>query len=123
MQAVQKTGAPLAAAILGSVLNAGYRAQLDLTGLPAAAASAVRSSVFAGIAVARKAGSPSLLESVRAAFAHGIDLMLWTTAGLSLVGLALALAFLPWRATAATTRAAGTGPQGEGGQSAHKRAA
>ncbi len=123
MQAVQKTGAPLAAAILGSVLNAGYHAQLDLAGLPAAAASAVRSSVFAGIAVARKAGSPSLLESVRAAFAHGIDLMLWTTAGLSLVGLALALAFLPWRATAANTRAAGNGPQSEGGQSTDKRAA
>ncbi len=34
MQAVQKTGAPLASAILGSVLIAGYQAQLHLAGLP-----------------------------------------------------------------------------------------
>ena len=50
MQAVQKAGAPLAAAILGSVLSAAYRSRLHLAGLPAAAAGAVRGSVFAGLA-------------------------------------------------------------------------
>jgi hypothetical protein len=60
MQAVQKAGAPLAAAILGSMLNAGYTSRLNLTGLPAAAAGAVRSSAFAGLAVARKLASARL---------------------------------------------------------------
>lgn len=71
MQAVQKAGAPLAAAILGSVLSAAYRSQLHLAGLPAAAAGAVRGSVFAGLAVARKLGSATLTDLIRAAFAHG----------------------------------------------------
>src|SRR6516162_11034655 len=53
MQAVQKAGAPLSAAVLGSVIASGYQSQLHLAALPAAAAGAVRSSVFAGIAVAR----------------------------------------------------------------------
>ena len=81
MQAVQKAGAPLSAAILGSVIASGYHSQLPLAGLPTATAGAVRSSVFAGIAVARKLGSPALLESVRSAFVHGIGLMLWVSAG------------------------------------------
>src|SRR6516225_11581595 len=38
MQAVQKTGAPLSAAILGSVLAAAYQSQLHLANLPAATA-------------------------------------------------------------------------------------
>ena len=60
MQAVQKAGAPLSAAVLGSVLASGYHSQLPVAGLSAATRGAVRSSVFAGIAVARKLGSPAL---------------------------------------------------------------
>jgi len=127
MQAVQKIGAPLSAAILGSVLNTGYHARLDLAGLPAGASGAVRSSVFAGIAVAHKIGSPALLGMVRVAFVHGIDVMLWVSAGLSLAGAALALAFLPWRATAArtpaSTLAARSGPACDGRESTHERSA
>jgi EmrB/QacA subfamily drug resistance transporter len=123
MQAVQKTGAPLASAILGSVLIAGYQAQLHLAGLPAAAANAVHSRVFAGLAVAHKLGSPALADSVRSAFVHGSASMLWVSAGLAVAGVILALAFLPWRATAAATPAAATGPGAEGAQSAHERVA
>jgi DHA2 family multidrug resistance protein-like MFS transporter len=122
MQAVQKAGAPLSAAVLGSVLASGYASQLHLAGLPAATASAVRSSVFAGIAVAQKAGSAALLTSVRSAFVHGIDSMLWVSLGLAVAGVVLALLFLPWRATAATT-ATDVGDAPEGGESARERAA
>jgi len=121
MQAVQKAGAPLSAAVLGSVIAAGYHSQLPLTGLPSATAGAVRSSVFAGIAVARRAGSPALLESVRAAFVHGITLMLWVSAGLAVVAVVLALLFLPWRATAVAGGPAATGDAVEGAESAHER--
>jgi MFS transporter, DHA2 family, multidrug resistance protein len=65
MQAVQKAGAPLSAAVLGSVIAWGYHSQLAAASLPAATAGAVRSSVFAGIAAARAAGSATLLASVR----------------------------------------------------------
>src|SRR6266516_3880072 len=123
MQAVQKAGAPLSAAVLGSVIASGYHSQLPLAGLPAATAGAVRSSVFEGIAVARRLGSPALLDAVRSAFVHGIGLMLWVSAGLAVAGIALALAFLPWRATAAATGPAATGEAAEGAESAHERAA
>ncbi len=99
MQAVQKAGAPLSSAILGSVLYAGYHARLDLAGVPAAAAAAARSSVFAGIGVARQLGSADLLESVRAAFVHGMASLLWVSGGLAVTGVVLALAFLPRHAT------------------------
>src|SRR6266516_2857726 len=123
MQAVQKAGAPLSAAVLGSVIASGYHSQLPLAGLPAATAGAVRSSVFAGIAVAQRIGSPELLASVRSAFVHGIGLMLWVSAGLAVVAVILALLFLPWRATAAAPGPAATGEAAEGAESAHERVA
>src|SRR5215475_3168400 len=123
MQAVQKAGAPLSAAVLGSVIASGYQSQLHLAGLPTAAAGAVRSGVFAGIAVARKLGSPALLESVRSAFVHGITLMLWVSAGLAVVAVILALLFLPWRATAAPEPPAGAGSLPDARESAHDRVA
>jgi MFS transporter, DHA2 family, multidrug resistance protein len=122
MQAVQKAGAPLSSAILGSVLTASYHAHLHLAGLPGAAAAAVRNSVFSGLAVAHSLGSAGLADAVRSAFAHGIDAMLWVSAGLSVAGIALALAFLPWRATPVPAAAgAGTAPEGE--ESPHEHAA
>jgi EmrB/QacA subfamily drug resistance transporter len=120
MQAVQKAGAPLSAAVLGSIITAGYTAQLHLAGLPAAAADTVRSGVFSGIAVAHQLGSPELLASVRAAFVHGIDSMLWVSAGLAVLAVILAAAFLPWRATAAAGPPAGPPGLAEGAESAHE---
>jgi len=123
MQAVQKAGAPLSAAILGSVLASAYHSGLSLAGLPPRAADAVSSSVFAGLAVARQLGSAQLLDSVRAAFTHGIDAMLWASAGLAVAGIAVALAFLPWRATAAPESLPATEAGSEGAESAHERIA
>jgi hypothetical protein len=66
--------------------------------MPAAAASAVRSSIGAGVQVAHALGSASLLSMVRDAYVHGLDIMLWVCAGIALVSALLALAFLPRRA-------------------------
>src|SRR5215831_14256066 len=123
MQAVQKAGAPLSAAVLGSVLTSAYHSALSLAGLPAHAAAAVRSSVFAGLAVAHQLGSAPLLGSVRSAFVHGIDAMLWVSAGLAVAGILVALAFLPWHATASPEPVAATGRGGEGAESPHERVA
>jgi MFS transporter, DHA2 family, multidrug resistance protein len=99
IQAVNKVGAPFAAAILGSVLNATYRGHLD--GLPARAADAARDSVFAGGTAAQQLGSAALLHAVRAAFVDGMDVMLWVCAAIAVAGMVLALVFLPGRAAAA----------------------
>jgi DHA2 family multidrug resistance protein-like MFS transporter len=101
IQAANKVGAPIAAALLGSVLNATYRGQLDLAGVPGPVAAAVRDSVFAGVEAARRLGSLSLQGSVRAAFVDGMDVMLWVCAAIAVAGVALALIFLPGRAAAA----------------------
>jgi MFS transporter, DHA2 family, multidrug resistance protein len=98
--AFRQVGAALGAAILGAVLSSAYQSQLDLAGLPAAAASAVRSGISGGVAVAHDLGSAALLSSVSAAFVHGLDVMLWCCAGIALAAALLALAFLPRQAGA-----------------------
>ncbi|HEX6473376.1 MAG TPA: DHA2 family efflux MFS transporter permease subunit [Streptosporangiaceae bacterium] len=96
-QSVRTVGGSFGAAILGSVLNAGYRGRLDVTGLPAAAARAARESVFGGLGVARAARSPALAGSARAAFTHGLDVVLVTCGGLGALGVLLAALWLPRR--------------------------
>jgi len=100
MQALQKVGGPLGAAVLGSALASAYQARLDLAGLPPEAASAIRSSVFGGLAVGRELRSAALVDSVRAAFVHGMDVALMVSAGIAVAGIVLAMVFLPARAAA-----------------------
>jgi len=97
MSAVRQVGATIGVAVLGTLISNGYTSQLHLDGLPSAAASAVRSSVAGGVAVAQQLGSPALLDMVRSAFIHGMDIMLWTCGGIAVVSALLALAFLPRR--------------------------
>ena len=101
MQAMQKVGAPFGSAILGSVLNTVYQSNLNLAGLPPAVASAVKLSLFAGVAVAEKLHSPALLESVRRAFVMGMDAALVVSAVIASIAVVLALIFLPGPAPAA----------------------
>jgi DHA2 family multidrug resistance protein-like MFS transporter len=100
IQALRMVGGAFGAAILGSVLNAGYRGRLELTGLPAEAVAAVRDSVAAGVAVARQAGSADLLAMVRDAFVHGMNTALVVCAAAAAAGVVLALVFLPRRGEA-----------------------
>ncbi len=95
MQALQKTGGPLGAAIMGSVLSSAYRHRLVLDGLPKPAAAQVEKSVFAGVSIAGRLRSPELLGSVRVSFAHGMDIALLASSVIALLGFVLALAFLP----------------------------
>ncbi len=67
--------------------------------MPAAVSQAVRGSAAAGVEVARKLDSAPLLDSVRAAFVHGMDVMLWACGGIALTSALLALAFLPRKAS------------------------
>ena len=96
IQAVRQVGATIGVAVLGTIISSAYTSQLaDLGRLPSAAADAVRSSVAGGVAVAEKTGSTALLDMVRSAFIHGMDVMLWTCGGIAIASALLALAFLP----------------------------
>ena len=95
LQALNKTGGPLGTAILGSVLSSTYLAHLALSGLPAAAATAARQSIFSAVAVAQKLHSPALLASAHTAFVSGMDAALLVSGAVALAGVALTLAFLP----------------------------
>jgi EmrB/QacA subfamily drug resistance transporter len=97
IQAVQKVGAPLGAAIFGSVLVTVYQSSLSLAGLPAPAADLVKRSVFAGVAVAERVHSPALLESVRHSFVQGMDASLLFSTGIAAIAMVAALIFLPGR--------------------------
>lgn len=107
IQAVRQVGATFGVALLGSVINSAYRGRLGVTGLPAPAADAVRKSVSGGVAVAEKLHSTALLDSVRAAFVHGMQVMLWVCGGLGIAGMLLALGFLPNRKTRGGPEAGG----------------
>jgi hypothetical protein len=72
-----------------------------VTGLPDSVAAAAKSSVVAGVAIAEKAGSVPLLESVRHAFVSGMDALLWACAGIALASAILAVIFLPRRTESA----------------------
>jgi len=95
LQAINKLGGPLGTAILGSVLSTAYLARLALSGLPAAAVTAARQSVFGAVAVAAQIHSPALLMSAHSAFVHGMDLALVVSGAVALVGVALTVVFLP----------------------------
>jgi hypothetical protein len=95
ISALRQVGATIGVAVLGTVLTSGYHARLNLGGLPAAAASAVKGSVAGGVSVAQSVHSATLLDNVRAAFVHGMDIMLWACGGIALVSAILALLFLP----------------------------
>ena len=103
LQAMQKVGAPFGSAILGSVLNTVYQSNLNLAGLPTGLASTVKLSVFAGVTVAERLHSPTLLVSVRHAFVQGMDAALVVSAGFAIVAVVLALIFLPGPTPAAET--------------------
>ena len=92
LTALRQVGATIGTAILGSVLSNGYTSALHL---PAPLEAVARRSVAVGVEAAIKRRSVEALEDVRAAFVHGMDIMLITCGAIALVSAILALAFLP----------------------------
>ncbi|TDQ04834.1 MFS transporter [Labedaea rhizosphaerae] len=93
--ALRQAGGTIGIAVLGTILNSGYRDHLDTAGLPPAVADAARDSVNSAVAVAKQA--PALLDSARGAFVHGMDSMLLVCAAISLLGVFAAAVFMPGR--------------------------
>jgi EmrB/QacA subfamily drug resistance transporter len=97
LQALTKVGGPLGAAVFGSALSTVYLAQVPIAGLPATLATAMKSSLIGGLAVARRLGSASLAHGVRVAFVHGMDAALLASVGFALLGIALTWVLMPAR--------------------------
>ena len=97
--AMRQVGSTIGVAVLGTVISNSYGHGVASAAahLPAQAAAAVRSSVGAGVAVAGKLGSSSLLDTVRSSFVHGMSLMLWTCGGIAVGCALLAVTFLRTR--------------------------
>ncbi len=105
ISAIRQVGGTLGIALLGTLLGASYRNQLDLSGLPNEAASLIKSSVIAGVAVAQKLDSSELLSAVRSAFIHSMDVMLLICGAIATAAVILTIIFLP-RASTESTEAA-----------------
>jgi MFS transporter, DHA2 family, multidrug resistance protein len=118
IQALRMVGGAFGAAIIGSILNAGYRGQLHLDGLPAQAAAAIEDSVAAGVAVARQLGSADLATMVRDAFVHGMAGAYWACAAAAVAGVVLALVFMPRRSHAVADAGADARTPGDDGSAA-----
>ncbi|UNK18296.1 MFS transporter [Paenibacillus sp. N3/727] len=94
IMALRQVGGTMGVAILGTVLSTYYRNNLDLSGLPGDVAEVVQRSVSAGAAVAQKIESAALLNSVRASFVAGMEMMLWVCGGVAVLGLLLTVIFI-----------------------------
>ena len=118
VQAVVKLGPAFGATILGSVLNSTYQSHVSVTGLPAAAASAVQGSVFGGLEVARQVGSPALLDSVRTAFVAGMDDASRVAAIIAIAAVVGSIVLMPKRASAPADDEAGASRKDTSGEPA-----
>jgi EmrB/QacA subfamily drug resistance transporter len=96
LTAMRQVGSTVGVAVLGTLISNAYvNGVASAAGrLPAAAASAVKSSVGSGVAVAGKLGSPELASTVRSAFVHGMDQMLWACGGIAVACALLAVTVL-----------------------------
>ncbi len=94
----RELGGALGIAVLGSVLTAGYRGHVDVTGLPPRVADAARSS----LAAASRLGPP-VADRARTAFVDAMHLTVLTAAGVVALA-ALAVALLLRGTTARTGR-------------------
>ena len=97
LQALNKVGGPLGAAVFGSALISVYQAQLHAAGLPAAVLSVVKSGLTQGLAVAQQLDSTALAQGVRGAFVRGMDAALLVSVGIAGLGVVLTLVFMPLR--------------------------
>jgi MFS transporter, DHA2 family, multidrug resistance protein len=103
---LQNVAGSLGVAVMGSLLNSGYQAHLQgkLTGLPAAARSAVESSVAVAAAVAHHLPSPlgaTVLRVAQEAYVDGMSGVLLVSAVVMAIGAVLMAIFLPARAPSA----------------------
>lgn len=91
IQVFRQIGGVLGVSLLGGILAGGYRSGVDVSGLSTGLAEEALRTAAGGVRVAEESGSAALMLSVREALAEGMSGVLWTTAGVALVGAVVAL--------------------------------
>jgi len=86
IQAMRQGGSVLGIAVLGAILNGGYRSRVGDLSVPDGARTAVADSPQSGITIAERLGDASLTHGVQAAFVHGMDATLWVSAAVAVLG-------------------------------------
>jgi EmrB/QacA subfamily drug resistance transporter len=104
----RELGGSLGIAVLGSVMASSYASHVAgaVTGLPAQAAAAVKSSLAGALAVAGQTGNAALAETAKSAYMSGMTLAMVVGAGIILLAAALAFVGLPADDPAPVTEAA-----------------
>ncbi|MCL2734032.1 MAG: MFS transporter [Actinomycetia bacterium] len=97
-QAVRQVGGAIGVAVLGSAANSTYRSHLDLGHTSQPIKDAAGRSAAAGVAVAGKLKSQSILDAVRDAFVTAMHTVLLACGVIVVIAAVLALLFLPDRA-------------------------
>ncbi len=100
LTAMRQVGSTIGVAVLGTVISNSYSSRRgERRGAPARAGRRGRPVERRRGRRRRRArlGSPDLLDTVRSAFVHGMDLMLWTCGGIAVGCALLAVLFLPRR--------------------------
>ncbi|TQK52210.1 EmrB/QacA subfamily drug resistance transporter [Streptomyces sp. SLBN-118] len=98
LMTVRQVGSAIGIALLGSLLASSYVDDLDVTGLPAAAAERTQDSVVAAHLVAQQLGGVPggrLARSADAAYVHGMTTVLLVCAVAALVSALFVAALLP----------------------------
>ncbi|MFK0230828.1 MFS transporter [Streptomyces sp. NPDC090303] len=102
----RELGGALGIAVVGSVLDAVYKADLDVAGLPSPVAEVARSSIAAAAGV----GDPALTERAQDAFVSGLQSAFVTGAAASALGAIAVFILLGRRAGREDERPAGSVP-------------
>ncbi|WP_128643981.1 MFS transporter [Rhodococcus opacus] len=92
---LRQVGGALGVALLGSLLAQGYTDRLAVDDLPAPAAEPAHDSLAGALTVAARLGDTALIASAKAAYLHGMSLVLIATAAVALVGAALTATLMP----------------------------
>jgi hypothetical protein len=94
---VREVGGALGVAVIGSLVSAGFRAHLHLTGLPATAIQAAKTSIAAADGVAAAAGphAATVATAAHDAYSTGMSLGLELAAVAALLGAVGAALTLP----------------------------
>ncbi|MGW4052028.1 MFS transporter [Streptomyces sp. NPDC004779] len=95
----RQVGGALGVAVLGSVLSAVYRGEMEshLGALPAGVRTTAGESLEATLAVAEKLGADALVAPAHQAFLDAMHVTAWASAGVAAVGAVVVAVFLPGR--------------------------
>jgi len=94
LMTIRQIGGTLGVAILGTVLSASYRKQLQLEQLPLDTVEVVQGNVSSGIVLANQLQSEELLHAVKASFVNSMGNMFWVCIAAVVAGIAFTLILL-----------------------------